>query len=307
MSIVPLRHLTLLGMAADKAAVVARLQDLGFLHLRPLRPEDALPREVGGGPSPEARQALAFLLASPWQRRHRTRAEGFDAEALQAEALRLKERLRVLEDERDFLTVRIRNLEPWGDFEFGTVDEMGGQRLWFYQIPLYQLGRVPAHLPVQIIRRDHRFAYLVVVTPEEPTDMPLPQPGEEPRVRNMAIGEADLQHILERHGYKSGMPRTREFPERWGKAVEGPIEAGLWDPATQRTIWPDRSADTVFIRALYDQVVLRIVLTRVSERSGWWDVITAHPISGTGVFYNHPDRGRIEYPLNLDDLTRTIE
>ena len=122
-----------------------------------------------------------------------------------------------------------------------------------------------------------------------------------------AIGEADLQHILERHGYKSGMPRTREFPERWGKAVEGPIEAGLWDPATQRTIWPDRSADTVFIRALYDQVVLRIVLTRVSERSGWWDVITAHPISGTGVFYNHPDRGRIEYPLNLDDLTRTIE
>lgn len=191
MSIVPLRHVTLLGVVSDKTAVVARLQDLGFLQLRPLRPEDALPREVGGGPSPQARDALAFLLGSPWQRRHKTRTASFDAQELQAKALALKERLRVLEDERDFLTVRIRDLEPWGAFEFGSVEEMGGQRLWFYQVPLYQLSKVPPHLPVEIIRRDHRFAYLVVVTPDEPTDMPLP------RVHTGAISRAKLIERLE--------------------------------------------------------------------------------------------------------------
>lgn len=134
----------------------------------------------------------------------------------------------MLEDERDFLTVRIRNLEPWGDFEFGTVDEMGGQRLWFYQIPLYQLGRVPAHLPVQIIRRDHRFAYLVVVTPEEPTDMPLP------RVHTGGISRAKLVERLEEvEGEIEEIQSERAALTRWAGLL-GRALARLEDTAARR-------------------------------------------------------------------------
>jgi V/A-type H+-transporting ATPase subunit I len=192
-SLVPLRHVTLVGMLADKAAIVARLQDLGFLHLQSLRPEDVPPREVGGGPSPEARGALEFLLDSPWQRRRRRKPgrEGFDPEQVQRRALELQQRLRELGDERDHLVARIRNLEPWGAFEFGTLDEMSGQRLWFYQIPHYRLREIPDDLPHTIVHRDHRFAYVVVITPEEPTTMPLP------RVHTGAVSRARLLDRLE--------------------------------------------------------------------------------------------------------------
>ena len=193
MSLVPLCHVTILGMLADKPAVVARLQDLGFLQLRALRPEDVLPREVEGGPSPQARQALAFLRSAPWKRRPRRTPgrAGFDPEEVQRRTLELQARLRELEDERDFLTVRIRDLVPWGPFEFGTLEQMGGQRLWFYRIPLYRLAEIPDHLPYETVHRDHRFAYVVVITPEEPTDMPLP------RVHTGAVSRATLVDRLE--------------------------------------------------------------------------------------------------------------
>lgn len=193
MSLVPLRHVTLIGMLADKPAIVAALQELGFLQLVGLRPDDVLAREVGGGPSPEARRALAFLLDSPWQRRRRRSPgrQGFDPVHLQDRALELEQRLRALRDERDFLTIRVRNLAPWGNFEFGTLEQMGGQRLWFYQIPFYQLRAIPADLPYTIVHRDHRFAYVVVVTPEEPTTMPLA------RVHTGAVSRARLLDRLD--------------------------------------------------------------------------------------------------------------
>jgi V/A-type H+/Na+-transporting ATPase subunit I len=193
MSLVPLRHVTLIGMLADKPAIIAKLQQLGFLQLQARRPEDVLPREVAGGPSPEAREALAFLLDSPWQRRRRRSPgrEGFDPLQIQRRALELQQRLRELRDQRDFLKVRIRNLEPWGAFEFGSLEEMAGQRLWFYQIPHYQLAKIPDDLPHTIVHHDHRFAYVVVVTPEEPTTMPLP------RVHTGAISRAKLIDRLE--------------------------------------------------------------------------------------------------------------
>ncbi len=124
----------------------------------------------------------------------------------------------------------------------------------------------------------------------------------------LALDEADLQHILAGHRYNSRVPDKREFPDRWGNSVEGPIEAGLWDRATQRTLWPGKSDRVVYIRALYDEVVFKIVLMRVSEKSGWWHVLTAHPLSGNGVTYNNPETGlRDPVPLNIEDLTRTIE
>lgn len=175
MSVVPLRHVTLIGMLADKPAIVAKLQELGFLQLVPLRPGELLAREVAGGPSPEARRALAFLLDSPWQRRRR-RTPGrraFDPVALQARALELEARLRTLRDERDLLSVRVRNLEPWGSFEFATLEQMGGQRLWFYAVPHYQLRAIPVELAHVVVHRDPRFAYVVVVAPDEPSGMPV--------------------------------------------------------------------------------------------------------------------------------------
>lgn len=214
MSLAPLVHVTIVGMIADKPQIIAALQRLGVLHLQAIRPEDALPREVGGGPSPEAREALAFLLQSPWQRRRRIlRREGFDPETVQARSLELKARLQELRDERDLLEARIHNLEPWGDFEFATREEMAGQRLWFYAVPRYRLHEVPGELPQVIVRRDHRFAYLVVVSPEEPIGMPVPRvhTGEVSRARLVARVEEVQAQIEDIQGERAILTRWATF------------------------------------------------------------------------------------------------
>ena len=61
MSIVPLRRVTLYGLLAEKAQVLRDLQELGCLQLVALR--EGLEEETTEGPSPDARNALKYLLA----------------------------------------------------------------------------------------------------------------------------------------------------------------------------------------------------------------------------------------------------
>ncbi len=65
MTIIPLVHVTLLGLPADRDSLLEGLQKLGCLHLIPTRevPDDAIP-----GVSPladRARRALRYLQDVP--------------------------------------------------------------------------------------------------------------------------------------------------------------------------------------------------------------------------------------------------
>ena len=53
---------------------------------------------------------------------------------------------------------------------------MGNQRLWFYVVPHKELPKIEATAPVwEIIRRDNRFCYVIVISEEEPSEMPVPR------------------------------------------------------------------------------------------------------------------------------------
>lgn len=108
-----------------------------------------------------------------------------------------------------------------------------------------------------------------------PTDMPLPQPGEEPRVRNMAIGEADLiadiqerkarvavmlidacrdnpfrqPGILRSIGTDRGLQRGRE-----AEGVFAVYSAGFGQSALDSLGPNDSSPNSVFTRALVPQL-----------------------------------------------------
>lgn len=172
MSITRLMRLTAYGRAKDKERILFDLQDMGCLHLIPLSKEAR--RAVEAGPSSEAREALKFLLSCP-QRRHQVgEEEEFDAEAVERGVLKLKESIHVLEDERDFLRNRIKNLKPFGDFDFPDPDDIGCNKLWFYVMPIRGLVKVKETNYVwQEVNRDNRFVYVVVVAPSEPVDMPF--------------------------------------------------------------------------------------------------------------------------------------
>ncbi len=172
MSIVALDKVTLAGHVEDKEAVLAGLQDLGCLHLIPLTPEGEAAE--GSGPSKESREALRFLASAPQRRRQVTDSARFDAVEVERQALDVQRRLFELRNERDFLTTRIENLAPWGDFEFPPLETLGGQRLWFFQVPHHLMKDVEAtELRWEVVQRDPRFCYVVVIAPEEPEGMPV--------------------------------------------------------------------------------------------------------------------------------------
>ena len=74
------------------------------------------------------------------------------------------------------LSQRIADAKPWGDFRFCLASEMGELRLWFYVVPHNQMPKVEATgLAWEVVRRDSRFCYVVVLDKAEPQSMPVPR------------------------------------------------------------------------------------------------------------------------------------
>jgi V/A-type H+-transporting ATPase subunit I len=171
MSIVSLSKVTIYGHMDDKASILEDLQEMGCLHIIPLAPERGL--LGGGGPSSQAREALKFLLSCRQKRSQVRDPSKFDAVAVEERALEIQKHIQTLEDERDFLEKRIQDIRPWGDFTFPPPKALCGLRLWFYIVPLNDMKDVKAtDLTWEVVARDNRFAYVVVVSKNEPQGMP---------------------------------------------------------------------------------------------------------------------------------------
>lgn len=171
MSIVRLDKVTFVGLTEDRDPLLHNLQELGCLHIEPFSAECQSQNPAGS--SAEAREALKFLKACPQRRRQSTDTGRFDALEVERKVLDAKQRLHALSDERDFLIKRIQDMRPWGDFEFSPLPEMGGLRLWFYVVPHRDwvlISTLP--LPHQIVKKDNRHRYVVVVSESEPEGLP---------------------------------------------------------------------------------------------------------------------------------------
>ncbi len=172
MSIVPLEKITFYGHVADRRQVLTDLQGKSCLHLIDLTPEEDA--HSPAGPSSRAREALRFLQSCPNRRRQVTRTDRFDAGAIEAQVLKIKDRFQELEHERDFLLGRIENLSPWGAFDFPAPEELNNLRLWFYVVPHKDMRKVrQTKLIRQTVFADNRFSYVVVISKAQPEGMPV--------------------------------------------------------------------------------------------------------------------------------------
>jgi len=172
MSLVTMHKVTFIGMAADRNLLLADLQKMGCVQIIPLASANAAMVETAA--TAGAREALKFLHTYPQRRRQVLNEEKFDAVEVETRTLEVRNRLHDLMEERDFLIRRIRDMLPWGDFELPPLKEMANLRLWFYVVPHKDIPKIKA--PVwEIIRRDGKFCYVVVVNEEEPLAMPAPR------------------------------------------------------------------------------------------------------------------------------------
>lgn len=172
MAIVELYHATLLGQAKIKHQALEGLQNLGFLHL--ISQTDLEGQGYQAFESSPTYEAYLFLKHCPEKRKQQIEARHFDLRKVRAQALEIKEKMLVLEEERDYLLRRIKNLEPWGNFDFASLQEMGGLRLWFYTVPVFKLRELEGlDLAWHCVFKDSRHAYVVVINAEEPNTMPV--------------------------------------------------------------------------------------------------------------------------------------
>jgi V/A-type H+-transporting ATPase subunit I len=191
MSIVALYKLTLCGLACDRRSLLSDLQSLGLMH--PINLHKATFEDEEAPFVPDAHKALRYLLESKHRRRQVCDATDFDCHAVVNQALANQQRRHELEDRISFLERRIECLKPWGDFSFPPLEALGGQRLWFYQVPHGQkkLFATLEH-PWQQVGRDNRYLYIVVISPDKPSHEQLPLP----RIRAGGLSPQELRRQL---------------------------------------------------------------------------------------------------------------
>jgi V/A-type H+-transporting ATPase subunit I len=223
MSIVPLVKVTVCGHKKDKARVLEDLQKMGCLHLIPLT-EKGL-EAVEHNPATEALEGLSYLTCCPDRRRQVRDVRRFDPVRVERRALELKARIQELSDELDFLSHRIKDLRPWGEFHFYPRKTVKDYRLWFYRVPRHQMADVEkTDLIWEVVGEDNRFFFVIVVAKTQPEGMPVARTRTgarslselERRWEEVEIEIEDLQ--AERAGltkycdlYKSNLARLEDF------------------------------------------------------------------------------------------------
>lgn len=193
MSIVTLNKVTVFGLAVERDVILEGLQDLGCMHLIPLQPPT---EEVGFGASDrydEARKALRYIMDVP-RRRHPVRdAAAFHLDQVVTAALANKQRRRKTEDQKLLLADRLTKLDPWGHFTLPDFNDLGGYRLWFYQVPHTKAQPIQTlELPWQMVGQDHLYVYVVVIAKTEPSADLLPVP----RIHAGAVSPDSLRRQL---------------------------------------------------------------------------------------------------------------
>jgi len=187
MSIAPLKRVSLVGGLAQKHHAMDRLQALGCLHLVPLTAQPAEPERRLPVRAEDARKALRFLMDERRKRRQLRSDDDFDIRATVQRILASRERLRSAVDKRDMLAQRARDLAVWGDFTLPPPEDLGGRRFWFYSLPLRQLRALEdIDMPWQIVHRDNRQAFVVLISCEEPPDDILPVPRDHTGSRSLS-------------------------------------------------------------------------------------------------------------------------
>jgi len=168
-SIVSLSKLSIVTPINSKNAVLDKLQTMGCMHLISLTKQVSQSDALQDIDIEQIQLVIRFLDESGRRRSQTTREQEFNVLAFITRTLELKEKLRLACEEKEKVTKKIELYQPWGDFEFPPVSELKDLKFWFYVLPVNSQDELQAvEFPWQIIRKDNRFIYVIVISKEEP-------------------------------------------------------------------------------------------------------------------------------------------
>lgn len=169
MSIVKLKKITIYGCLNEKLQVLDELQRIGCMHITSLyKPENLLDKQDTDDVL-QAREALRYLKDCSSKLKQIKEPLSFDPASVEQQVLHIKHQVEELQDELDVVKHKIEELIPWGDFTVPDPAEFAGQKFWFYIIPHREMKTIHLQpLCAEIIHKDNRFNYVVIVAENEP-------------------------------------------------------------------------------------------------------------------------------------------
>jgi V/A-type H+-transporting ATPase subunit I len=197
MSIAPVVRVVLIGAQGNRAALIEALQAAGLMHIDGLQQAARAAVRSGAAGSERVRRAVKHLATTPRLRAQVERDPAFDVEAFIDAVLANQEQLGSLKAEQEALARRLKDVAPWGDFSFpDSPAALGGQRLWFYRVPLRQLPGLEAlALPWRVVHRAEGQAFVVVLSAEEPAPGLIPAPRVHVGARSLKDLEAERARL----------------------------------------------------------------------------------------------------------------
>ncbi len=245
MTIVPLVKVSLVGILDDKDKVLEAAQEFGALHLIPLTAAQRDLEAVPPGLGRDAAEALRWLLDCPAQRRPVTALEDFDLDGVVARTLKNRKALKDCEDRIARLQRRIRDVEPWGEFRFSDLADIGDNRLWFYVVPNAKLKDVDAtDKTLSIVHQDKYRAYIVLLAPEEPEAGVMPVP-------RVHVGSDSLSTLRRRHEDAlidlEGLDLERQSLTRWRFGLAQNLAEARDRALRRRAALETEDSDRVFV------------------------------------------------------------
>lgn len=167
MAIIKLKKITLYTLSKNLKPFLESLQELGVMHVV------SLTEKMGSRKSQKseqtAQEALQFLLSAPHRRGQLHNLKNFDIQSIKVQTLKLKTSLQKLTEEKESLKKRVKDVKPWGDFNYSIHKSSDPYKLWYYQVPHQQLSFFEkSDLIWQYCGKDHRFLYIVIVSEQKP-------------------------------------------------------------------------------------------------------------------------------------------
>lgn len=243
--IVPMKHVTLLCVPSAREEALARLAELGLLHVE-LRLTDTEAIVAARAAVDEAQRAIAVVRTAAdgdWRQlsiKAATSRERHDRDPLVRGINELADRYVALREETRALATEIRRFEPWGDFDPADAARLAAEGLevtLFKAAPGVPLPDVDGAL-IQVLSSDKSGVYGVVVgapLPEGLVSMPMPprrlaalQADWDARIESMRqTAEALAAHEKDLPGLQERIRRDGEVWEYVAVAenltVEGPV------------------------------------------------------------------------------------
>ena len=194
MAIAKLKKVIILGEIKSKKKTLEALQTCNLLHLIPLNELKEVSPTLNYD---KLKEALSYLKTSPQKRKLQNPTTAVNIEQLIDQILKNKqERVHAI-DKTELIKNRIKDVMPWGDFEYPNLNAIDGYRFWFYTVPLSRKVVLnELNLPWKILGQDHKQLYVVAISKIEPPESTMPFTRVHVGSRRLSQLKIDLNETL---------------------------------------------------------------------------------------------------------------